>query len=75
MIDTIQKPHPLLDYIIKKGWARDDKSLAKLLNTSPPVISRIRNNKRNPNARLILSVYDQTTLSIEEIRKLIRKKT
>lgn len=74
MIDLIQKPNTLLDYIIKKGWARDDKAIAKLLNTSPPVISRLRNNVRNPNARFILSVYDQTSLTIEEIRGLIKGK-
>lgn len=74
MIDSVQKPHVLLDYLIKKGWGKDDKALAKLLNTSPPVISRVRNNKRNPNAKLILSVYDQTTLTIEQIRGLIRGK-
>lgn len=74
MIDSIQKPNTLLDYIIKKGWARDDKAIAKLLNTSPPVISRLRNNVRNPNARFILSVYDQTSLTIEEIRGLIKGK-
>jgi transcriptional regulator with XRE-family HTH domain len=74
MIDSTQKPHVLLDYIIKKGWAKDDKAIAKLLNTSPPVISRVRNNKINPNARLILSVYDHTNLTIEEIRALIKGK-
>ncbi len=69
-----EKPHVLLDYLIKKGWGKDDKALAKLLNTSPPVVSRIRNNKRNPSPQFVLSIYDQTNLTIEEIRKLIRGK-
>jgi len=69
-----EKPHALLDYILKKAAIKNDKHIAKLLNTSPAVISKIRNNIRNPSPQLVLSIYDHTDLSIEEIRKLIRGK-
>jgi hypothetical protein len=68
------KPHAVLDYLIDKGWATNDQSIAKLLNTTPPVISRVRNNKRGITPNLILAIYDHTNLTIDEIRELIRKK-
>jgi plasmid maintenance system antidote protein VapI len=67
-------PHALLDYLIKKGWAKDDQTLAKLLNTTPPVISRVRNDTRGVTPNLILAIYDHTNLTIEEIRGLIKGK-
>ena len=66
------KPNVLLDYLIDKGWAKDDQTLAKLINSSPPVLSRIRTDKRYPSARLILGIYDNTDLTIEQIRGLIK---
>ena len=73
MLKPTKTPHALLDYILKKASVKNDKDIAKLLNTSSPVISRIRNNTRNPSAQLVLSIYDHTDLSIEEIRKLIKQ--
>jgi hypothetical protein len=67
-------PHAVLDYLIAKGWAKDDQSIAKLLNTTPPVISRVRNDTRGVTPNLILAIYDHTNLTIEEIRGLIKGK-
>lgn len=74
MADREVKPHVLLDYLIAKKWAENDKDIAKLLNTTPPVISRVRNGTRGVTARLVLSIYDKTELTIEQIRGLIRGK-
>lgn len=74
MVAREGKKHALLDYLIAKGWAKDDKAIAKLLNTTPPVISRVRNDRRAITPNLILAIYDQTNLTIEEIRKLKDKK-
>jgi plasmid maintenance system antidote protein VapI len=67
-------PHALLDYLIKEGWAKDDQTLAKLLNTTPPVISRVRHDTRGVTPNLILAIYDHTNLTVEEIRNLIKGK-
>ena len=67
-------PHALLDFLIEGGWAKDDQTLAKLLNTTPPVISRVRNDTRGVTPNLILAIYDHTNLTIEEIRGLIKGK-
>ena len=68
------KQHVVLDYLIEKGWAKDDQAIAKLLNTTPPVISRIRNDRRGVTPNLILAIYDNTNLTIDEIRDLIKGK-
>jgi hypothetical protein len=74
MVAREGKQHVVLDYLIEKGWAKDDQAIAKLLNTTPPVISRVRNDKRGVTPNLILSIYDHTNLTIEEIRGLIKGK-
>jgi plasmid maintenance system antidote protein VapI len=68
------KPHAVLDYLIDKGWAKNDQNIAKMLNTTPPVISRVRNDRRGITPNLILAIYDHTNLTIEEIRGLIKGK-
>jgi len=68
------KQQVVLDYLIEKGWAKDDQAIAKLLNTTPPVVSRVRNNKRGITPNLILAIYDNTNLTIDEIRGLIKGK-
>jgi hypothetical protein len=68
------KPHALLDYLIDEGWAENDQSIAKMLNTTPPVISRVRNDKRGVTPNLILAIYDHTNLTVDEIRGLIKGK-
>ena len=68
------KQQAVLDYLIEKGWAKDDQAIAKLLNTTPPVISRVRNNRRGVTPNLILAIYDNTNLTIDEIRDLIKGK-
>lgn len=74
MVAREGKQHVVLDYLIEKGWGKDDQAIAKLLNTTPPVISRVRNNKRGVTPNLILAIYDNTNLTIEEIRGLIKGK-
>ena len=74
MVAREGKQHVVLDYLIEKGWAKDDKAIAKLLNTTPPVISRIRNDRRGVTPNLILAIYDNTNLTIDEIRDLIKGK-
>ena len=74
MVAREGKQHVVLDSLIEKGWAKDDQSIAKLLNTTPPVISRVRNDKRSVTPNLVLAIYDHTNLTIDEIRGLIKGK-
>jgi hypothetical protein len=47
-----------------------DAQLADFLYCSAPVISRVRNDQMGLTPRMILIIYDKTTLTIEEIRKM-----
>ena len=67
-------PHPLLDHLRKIGLGDNDFAIAKKLNFTAPVISRIRSGKKNVTAKIILAIYDATDMSIEEIRDFARRK-
>ena len=61
---------PLLDYLIAKGWATNDRGLADLLGVSPATISKVRSGIRVPTGDFILAVHDATAIPIKEIRRL-----
>lgn len=66
----ILSQHPLLDYLIAKGWARNDREIANLLEMSPSTISKVRSGHRHVNGDFILAVHDATDMPIKEIRRL-----
>lgn len=68
---VIKKEHKLLDHLKEFYKFGSDAAIASLLDTTPPVISRIRNGSIRMNATLILSVYDATKMPIEKIRELL----
>ncbi len=67
------KEKKLFDYLMRKFKLRDDAALAGFLYTSPSVISQVRNDKIPFSHRLILTTYDKTKLSIEDIRQMVRE--
>jgi len=67
----MKKPHKLLDCLIDFYKFKNDAAIAHLLNTTPPVISRIRNGFVPVSSTLILAVYDATKMPIEKIRELL----
>lgn len=69
-----KNPNALLDHLRAIGIGNSDLAIAKKLNITPPVISRIRNGKKGFTAKIILAIYDATDLSIEQIRELARRK-
>jgi len=67
------RPHALLDHLIENRWADGDRDLVELLDMSRSTISKIRCRNVTVNPTHILSIYDATNLSIDEIRGLIDK--
>jgi transcriptional regulator with XRE-family HTH domain len=67
------KRHALLDHLIENRWADGDRDLVELLDMSRSTISKIRCRNVPVNPTHILSIYDATNLSIDEIRGLIDK--
>lgn len=66
-------PHPLLDYMIDAFNLKNSRALADALGVTEGMISKIRYRVRQPTAEFILKIYDNTDLSIEEIRKLLEE--
>ncbi len=60
----------LFAYLFEKFKVKTDTELAEHLYTSPPAISRMRNDHKYLTPKIILIIYDKTDLSIEEIRKM-----
>lgn len=66
------KPHKLFDYLIDDCGFKNDAGIANKLNVKPPVISSIRHKGHKVGPTMILSIYDATDLSIEQIRELCK---
>ena len=64
---------PLLDHLIAKGWAENDRGIATLLGLSPSTVSKVRSGLRVATSDFILAVHDATHMPIKEIRKLAYK--
>lgn len=67
------KEKKLFAFLMNTHNLKNDREICDFLYTAPSVISQIRNDKRRISAALILRIYDKTTLSIEEIRKMVKE--
>jgi hypothetical protein len=70
----VKKENRLFDFIRKEYRLHNDVALAKFLNSSSPVISRVRHGDCGIPPYLILNIYDKTELSIDEIREMVRER-
>jgi hypothetical protein len=70
---TVEKELKLFKYLMDNYNLRIDDDLADFLYCSKTVISMTRCNHRSLSARLILSIYDKTPLTIEEIRDMAKE--
>jgi plasmid maintenance system antidote protein VapI len=66
----IRKEKQIFEFLMRVNNFKSDSQLANFLYCTPPIISRIRNGHMNLTPRMILTIYDKTTLTIEEIRKM-----
>lgn len=62
----------LLGYIKWKYTLKTDSDVAEFLFTSPAEISRLRRGTKGLSHRMLIVIYDQTDLSIEQIRELYK---
>ena len=65
-----QKPHPLLDTIREANKLTSDAQLADSLEIEKAIVSYIRNGKMSLTPLLLIKIYDNTNLTIEQIREL-----
>ena len=65
--------HALLDYLIDVYKLKNNRALAQQLGVTQAAISKIRYGVNKVTGDFILTVYDKTDMTIEEIRALIKK--
>lgn len=65
--------HALLDYLLETYKIKNNRELAKHLGVTEAALSKIRARANGVSASFILTVYDKTDMSIEEIRALVAK--
>ncbi len=63
-------PEDLLDYLQREFNVATDGELAIVLQISSSYLSKLRNKKMHLTAWFILKVYDNTDMSVEDIRSL-----
>ena len=72
--NTMQRnPHPLLDNLMEFYKVESDKELADRMEISIGSVSRIRGGTQLVSAQMVLKIYDQTFLTIEDIRNLLKQ--
>lgn len=73
MRPLLAKETKLFTYLKNRYKLKNSAELAKFLGVSPAALSKIRHGVKPYTAEFILTVYDATGLTIEEIRKLIKE--
>lgn len=63
-------PNRLLDELMVRLKLRNDAALARCLGTNPAVISKIRHRRLGVAAWLLVSMQEETGMSIRELRVL-----
>ena len=70
---TVKNELRLFKYLMDTYKLRTDDDLAEFLCCSKTVVSMTRCSHRGLSSRLILFIYDNTDLSIQEIRALAKE--
>lgn len=58
----------LLDFLLLKLRLKNDAALCRLLGVAAPVISKIRYNRMNISAAMMILIHEKCDLSIAEIK-------
>jgi hypothetical protein len=70
-METTYDPNRLLDALIGKLQLKNDAALARALEVSPPVLSKIRHLKLPVGASMLIRMHEEADLSIRELRGLM----
>lgn len=65
-------PHALFDAIMHDFNLKNDAALARALDLTPPVISKIRSRTRPLCASVMLKIHDATDWPIKKIKELCK---
>jgi hypothetical protein len=71
MVKALRTTHPLLDAIKQEFKLTSDAYLARFLEVSAPMISKVRSGASPVTSDFILAVHDATDWPIKRIREYI----
>ncbi|MCU6501925.1 hypothetical protein LPN04_29455 [Rugamonas sp. A1-17] len=63
-------PDALLDDVMQRLKLPNDAALARRLKTNPPYISKIRHRRLPISSLLLISIHEETDVSIRDLRYL-----
>ncbi|CAN7422646.1 helix-turn-helix domain-containing protein [Duganella sp. LjRoot269] len=66
-------PHLLLDHLLKRLQLKNDASLARMLDISPPRLSKIRRRRLPISADVLLRLHEVARIPVAELRRLARQ--
>lgn len=69
--DLEYDPNNLFNTLIKQLNLKNDAALAKLLDISPPVISKVRHRSIPVGATLLIRMHEISDVSIKDLRGLM----
>ncbi|MEO6921040.1 MAG: hypothetical protein ABI171_18820 [Collimonas sp.] len=64
-------PNHLLDTLIKKLDLKNDIALCRLLEVSPPIISKLRHRRLMVGGSMLIRMHEVSNLPIGELRALM----
>ena len=70
-VQTTNDPNHLLDVLLGKMQLKNDAALARMLEVSPPVISKVRHHRLPVGASLLIRMHEVTGISIRDLRNLM----
>lgn len=65
------KENILLDVIIEQLGLKNDAALARLLEVSPPVVSKIRSSVTPIGPWLVIRIHEVSRMSVREIKAVL----
>ncbi len=64
-------PDRFLDRVLGHLQLKNDAALARSLDVTPAIVSRVRNRKLPVSANLLLTVHEHTHIAISELRRMM----
>jgi hypothetical protein len=71
--DVVRYANQLLDKVMHDMGLTTDAALCRVLSISPPVLSKVRHGRVSFGAPLIISVHEETGMSIKEVKHILEK--
>lgn len=64
-------PNHLLDSVIERMKLPSDAALARALDVTPPVISKMRHGRIPIGASMLIRIHEETGLNVRDLRELM----